>query len=108
MTEPTAEPGTTDTMIDATTDMTIDAAPHVPWWNIESPLRRRIKGRYVRRAILVACVANMGLVAVAPRPGVAPATAAADGPDLGLRTTLAPAGPEPSREAMVRLAALRT
>ena len=66
------------------------ATTDVPWWNIESPLRRRIKGRYVRRAILVACIANVAFVAYAPR-AMAPDAAfvARAAPDLrmGLRET---------------------
>ena len=40
-------------MTDATLPATLpapDPRDALPWWNIESPIRRRIKGRYLRRA----------------------------------------------------------
>ena len=30
-------------------DPTYDPRDDLPWWNIESPIRRRIKGTYLRR-----------------------------------------------------------
>ena len=30
-----------------------DPRDDLPWWNIESPIRRRIKGRYLNRASFV-------------------------------------------------------
>ena len=42
-----------------------DPRDDLPWWNIESPIRRRIKGTYLRRASFVVALANIALVTVA-------------------------------------------
>ena len=44
--------------------MTTDPAPSetVPFWHYESPLRQRIKGRYVRRASLALAAINLLLI----------------------------------------------
>lgn len=81
-----------------------EAEAQVPWWNIESPLRRRIKGRYVRSAIMVACMVNIALVAYAPRL-MAPADAVAVAAVPGLRPAL-PTSQPASAETLARMAAL--
>ena len=77
--------------------------PRVPWWNIESPLRRRIKGRYVRRVSLAVAILNIALVAYAPRLMV-PDEARDRAATVGLRAAL----PEPvaPHEALARMAAI--
>ena len=75
----------------------------VPWWHIESPLRRRIKGRHVRRAILVACIVNVAMVAYAPRL-LAPADAIVGPVAPGLRAAL-PAPSARSADALALMAA---
>ena len=39
-----------------------DPRDDLPWWNIESPIRRRIKGRYLRRASFAVALVNLGIV----------------------------------------------
>ena len=101
-------------MTDTTTDTTATAeplgppqtigppAPRVPWWNIESPLRRRIKGRYVRRAAIAVAACNVVLLTAMgdaePGAGAAPPEGLRQG--LALPATHAPPLP------LARMAAL--
>ena len=89
----------TDATMDATTVETVsEGEPRVPWWNIESPLRRRIKGRYVRRAAIAAAALNVVLLT-----GMADADSGTSAtlPE-GLRPSLALPAPDP----LARMAAL--
>ena len=38
-----------------------DPRDDLPWWNIESPIRRRIKGTYLRRISFVVAVVILGM-----------------------------------------------
>ena len=51
----------------AATDTTAparDPRDDLPWWNIESPIRRRIKGTYLRRISFVLALVNIGMLSL--------------------------------------------
>ena len=43
-----------------------DPRDDLPWWNIESPIRRRIKGTYLRRISFGLSLAILAMVALQP------------------------------------------
>ena len=51
---------TTQTMQPAH-DPAYDPRDDLPWWNIESPIRRRIKGTYLRRISFVVALVILGM-----------------------------------------------
>ena len=47
-----------------TTEPPHDPRDDLPWWNIESPIRRRIKGTYLRRISFALALLNVGILLV--------------------------------------------
>ena len=87
----------TDATVNATTIEAVPTdEPRVPWWSIESPLRRRIKGRYVRRAAIAVAALNALLLTGALD---APGAAMPEGLRPGLDAPAAPALPPLARMA---------